>query len=76
MPACLAHVKPSMAIIQCIYVHYALWVSAQRCTPVCIDKWAYISLSLLWQPFEQPGKTQPSRRSIKFMNWYSVPKAC
>jgi len=43
MPACIAHHKPSMAIIHL----RALWVSAQRCTPVSTDKWAYISLSLL-----------------------------
>jgi len=32
--------------------------------------------TLYWQPFEQPGKKQPSSWSVKFMNWYSVPKAC
>jgi len=38
MPACLAHVKPNMAVIHLC----ALWVSAQRCTPVYTGKWADI----------------------------------
>jgi len=61
LPACLAHLKPSMAIIHL----RALWVSAQRCTPVCTDKWAYITLSLLNDALQRKDALHHSHRSSR-----------